>query len=212
MKRIAGIICVIGMLLLTGCRDGVRFYDAGQGAEPEQPADAGQMEPEHPEPEQTESGQKEDIPLEAEKIWVDVCGEVQKPGVYCLEPGSRVFEAVSAAGGLTDAAEARSLNQAELLQDGQKIVVLNREEAKARREAKQSGQDSDNGENTGLVNLNTASKSELMSLPGIGEVKAQAIITYRESHGKFNSIEEIKQIDGIKDSVFEKIRDKIRVQ
>lgn len=144
--------------------------------------------------------------------YVHICGEVVSPGVYELEEGSRVFQAVEKAGGFTDKAAAESLNMAERINDGMKIVVLNKEEAEA---AKIRGDffSSEEASETGnsKVNLNTAAKEELMTLRGIGEAKADDIIRYRESHGGFKTIEDIMKISGIKEAAFQKIKENITV-
>lgn len=143
-----------------------------------------------------------------ESVCVYVCGAVNAPGVYELPAGSRIYEALEAAGGLQEGADEKSLNQAELLQDGQQITVYTLEETEAGRGGPASEEPA--GENE-KVNLNTAGKELLMSLPGIGEAKAEAILNYREKNGKFSEIEELKNIEGIKEKVFEKIRDLIKV-
>lgn len=140
-------------------------------------------------------------------IFVHVCGEVQRPGVYELPFGSRVYEALEAAGGMTEAASLSCLNQAEKVSDGQQIYVLSEEEAMTV-QTKESG--TSQGED-GKISLNTASKDELMTLTGIGEVKAEAIIRYREDKGGFTSIEELKEIEGIKEGVFNKVKDQIKI-
>ncbi|WP_124064815.1 helix-hairpin-helix domain-containing protein [Clostridium sp. E02] len=134
--------------------------------------------------------------------YVHICGEVVSPGVYELEEGSRVFQAVEQAGGLTEQAAADSLNMAESVRDGMKILVPNKEEVKIQFE--------EVGENH-QVNINTAGKEELMTLRGIGESKALDIIRFRESRGSFHSIEDIKKISGIKEAAFQKIKDDITV-
>lgn len=149
----------------------------------------------------------EDSPEEASVIWVYVCGAVCDPGVYELEAHSRVYEAIEAAGGMTETAASSYLNQAEQLSDGQKIYVPSEDEAAW-------GQGVNSGEQTvgdGKIDINAATKEELMSLNGIGEVRAQAIIDYREKHGGFNSVEELKEVEGIKDGVFNKLKDLIKV-
>lgn len=139
-----------------------------------------------------------------EKIYVHVCGAVKNPGVYELEAGSRIYEVLELAGGITDDAVENSMNQAEILSDGQQIYVASEADVK-RMEA-------ENGvKNDGKVNINQASKEELMTLPGIGEAKAELIIRYREDTGNFNSIEEIMEIEGIKEGVFRKIENQITV-
>ena len=137
-------------------------------------------------------------------IFVHVCGEVLNPGVYELPEGSRIVDAVNAAGGLSEDASEESVNLAEVVTDGMQVVIPNRAEAEAA--AKQMAESA-----AGLVNLNTATKAQLMELPGIGESKAEDIIHYRETVGGFRTIEEIMQVPGIKDAGFRKIKDRIAV-
>ena len=139
---------------------------------------------------------------ETAECYVHVCGEVRAPGVYLLPEGSRIFEAVEAAGGFTEEASESSLNLAAVIADGMKITVPGQEEVRNR---------SENGGSGGLVNLNTSAKDELMTLPGIGASRADDIIRYRERSGGFGSVEEIMNIPGIKNAVFEKIKDRITV-
>lgn len=136
------------------------------------------------------------------KCFVQVSGAVNSPGVYELSGEPRIFHAILMAGGLREDADVSSLNQAERISDGQKIVIKTRDEAAM--EAAVSAND-------GKVNINTADAKTLMTLPGIGESKANSIIKYRESKGSFNSIEDIKNISGIKDGVYNKIADSIKV-
>ncbi len=146
-------------------------------------------------------------------FYVHICGEVISPGVYELKEGSRVFQAIEKAGGVTDQAAAEYLNMAEQVKDGMKIVVPGKEEveaAKARGEISLQADASLNVQKT-KVNLNTATKEELMTLRGVGEAKAADIIKYRESHGGFQKIEDIMKISGIKDAAFQKIKDDITV-
>lgn len=160
--------------------------------------------------EETKNQQK----TEPETIVVYVCGEVQKEGVVTLPVGSRIYQAIEMAGGVTEEAEASWLNLAEVLTDGVRIYVPGKEEVSEGKLAIPEGTGNSTGiseASDGLVNLNQASKEELMTLPGIGEAKAEAILQYRTEHGTFSSIDEIKNISGIKDGVFEKIKDKITV-
>lgn len=150
-----------------------------------------------------------------EMVQVYICGAVAAPGVYTLPGGSRVVQAVEAAGGFLPDAEEKILNLARKIEDGEQITVWTREEAEkmGSTEALQSntggGTEPDSG--SGKVNLNTAGKEELMTLSGIGESRAEAIIAYREANGPFGSVEEIMNIEGIKEKMFEKIRGSIEV-
>lgn len=138
------------------------------------------------------------------KIYVHICGEVNNPGVYELTEGSRIFEAVEAAGGFTEEAAQASLNLAQVISDEEQIVILTQDEAeeKARLEREQAA---------GIVNLNTASKEQLMTLTGIGESRAEDILRYRQESGGFQAIEEIMNVPGIKESAYLKIKDSITV-
>ena len=138
---------------------------------------------------------------EADMIYVHICGQVNSPGVVCLLAGARVYEAIDAAGGLTAEAFCGAVNQAEVLYDGQMVYIP------AVGEEYTMPQETGDG----LVNINTATVEELMTLPGIGESRAEDIVTYRESVGDFQVIEDIMQVSGIKDSAFSKIKDYIKV-
>ncbi len=144
-----------------------------------------------------------------ENIFVYVCGAVQKPGVYEFLPGQRICDAIEAAGGLSEQAAGDSLNQAEVLSDGQMLRVLTTEEAAAA--TVQPGQETAESSRDGRVDINTANASALMSLPGIGQSKADAIIAYRNEHGAFKAPEELMNISGIKEGVYQKIKDSIKV-
>ncbi len=139
--------------------------------------------------------------------YVHICGEVVFPGVYQLSKESRVFEAVEKAGGFTQQASPEYLNMAQQIEDGMKIVVLSRDEAKtaADQALKETGQKGSK------INLNTAPKEELMTLRGIGEARAEDIIKYRDSHGAFKKIDDIMNVSGIKDAAFQKIKDDITI-
>ncbi len=136
----------------------------------------------------------------ADSIFVYVCGAVEQEGVYELSLGSRVYEAIQMAGGFSETAAVSQINQAEILEDEMKIYVPTIDEAATMQE-----------EEDGKTNLNTASKEELMKLSGVGEAKAQAILQYREEHGRFQSVEEIMNIPGIKQGLFEKIKHDIKI-
>ena len=150
-----------------------------------------------------------------ETVQVYICGAVASPGVYTLPGGSRVVQAVEAAGGFLPDAEEKILNLARKIEDGEQITVWTREEAKEldgteTRQQNAAGK-TENDSGSGKVNLNTAGKEDLMTLPGIGESRADAIIAYRESNGPFGTVEEIMNIEGIKEKMFEKIRGSIEV-
>lgn len=151
----------------------------------------------------------------SEKIVVYVCGAVNQAGVYELSEESRVCDAVNAAGGMSPDAAADNINLATIISDGAKIrVPFNGEELQDKDVAYEgvSEENATSGSDTGKVNINTATKEELMTLSGIGEAKAASIISYRESNGGFSDIGQLKEIEGIKDGVYNKIKDNICVK
>jgi len=151
------------------------------------------------------------------QVYIYVCGAVELPGVYSLKQGSRLYEAVELAGGLTADADENCLNMARQITDGEQVVILTQEEATARKEAGTyaypSGEVPQEAatQGSGLVNINTATAAELTTVSGIGASRAQAIVDYREKNGSFGSIDDIKKVDGIKDGLFSKIKDKITI-
>ena len=149
------------------------------------------------------------VPSEDRKAFVHVCGEVNSPGVYELPDGSRIFEAIEAAGGFTGEAYQPSINLADKVSDGQQVLVPTKEEAASM--PVQIPDQVPTSNETGLVNINRADVTELQKLSGIGEAKAQEILQYRESKGQFNSIEEIKNVNGIGAKLYEKIKENITV-
>lgn len=166
---------------------------------------------------------------EAKTLVVHICGAVSAPGVYELPAGSRIIDAVEAGGGFLPEAEEACCNLAEEIVDGCQIYIMTKTESCAdgqteKKAGIQTSPDSDmqttdrnvRSNNApalenGLVNLNTADVAALMTLPGIGESRAKAIISYREQHGAFAQIEDIMKISGIKQAAFSKIKDKITV-
>ena len=132
------------------------------------------------------------------------------------QAGSRLYQAVEEAGGLTANAQAEAVNLARILADSEQIYIPNISESIDQIENETQNVISSaavvpSASSDGLLNINQASESELMQLPGIGQVKAAAIVTYRNSNGPFSSIEEIKNVPGIKEAAFEKIKGMITV-
>ena len=148
-------------------------------------------------------------------IFVHVCGQVNAPAVYEFEKGARVVEAIEKAGGFMENAATDYLNLAKVLTDGEKIYVPDKEEALGLNPVNvdtAQGNVADAKDTNTKVNINTASKEELLSLKGIGDSRAQDIINYRTENGKFAAIEDIMKVPGIKQGAFNKIKDNIRVE
>lgn len=247
MKRrfkTAGGIFVLVFCILSGCqRKGqgdllLPVYESGpEGQAPEQSSDETKESPGNAG--STESGRAGAIreadgdngpgesagadkghPAEDKDLVVHICGAVSRPGVYQMEAGSRIYQAVEMAGGFGRDAAQDYLNQADVLTDGMKVYVPTNEEVEALGE-ENSWKDS-GGVSTGnpeadlqdspLVNINTAGEELLCSLPGVGESKAKSIMAYREKNGPYRKIEDIMNVEGIKDGLFNKIKDSITVQ
>ena len=155
---------------------------------------------------------------EKETIIVHITGEVKNWGVIELEKGARVIDAVNKAGGFTEEADIEDVNLAYTLSDGVKIYIPSKnKESDIKYITEESGNNVVTEENkveekkNVLVNINVATQTELESLPGIGPSTALKIISYREEQGNFTCIEDIKNVSGIGDSKFEKIKELICV-
>ena len=151
----------------------------------------------------------------AEPLTVHITGAVALPGVYPLPVGSRVKDAVEAAGGLLPEAQAASINLAAPLQDGTRIYIpsIIPGEEQTQDGTGAGNPDQPNGNLPGKpININTASQAELDSLPGIGPTLAGRIIAYRQEHGLFKTIEDIQDVSGIGPGIFGKIKDLISVE
>lgn len=199
------LICILG--LFTGCgKEEPTFLPAEEEQETEERiyADAAGEQA-------AGSGKAENQWKEPDSIFVYVCGAVNKPGVYELSCTARAFEAIEKAGGFSTEAYEEALNLAKPLEDGEKLTVPTKEEWEQAEQAEEA-LTAENEKQDGLVNINTASKEELCTLPGVGSSRAESIIAYREENGSFSAIEDIKNVTGIKEGLFSKIKDKIKVK
>lgn len=154
---------------------------------------------------ETDTGKKEE-----QECAVYVSGAVKHPGVYRYYGTARVCDAIEAVGGLLKSADRDSVNLARILNDGEQITVLTK--AQAKKKAAQSVSGTDTGrEQTELIDINKASLDELMTLPGIGQAKANLILNYRSENGLFAKKEDLMKISGIKEGVYNKIKDLITI-
>ncbi len=178
---------------------------------------------------------KEETIEKVEEYMVDIKGEVNNPGIYKLKKGSRVIDVVGEAGGLTESADTSVINLSKKITDEMVIIIYSRQEVENWVATKQQeeylqkkclleeeGQvendacieektEPEEKQPSTMVNINTATKEELMTLPGIGETKAEAIISYRKKT-PFQKIEDLKNVSGIGDSTFEEIKSNITVE
>ncbi|QDS34951.1 helix-hairpin-helix domain-containing protein [Brevibacillus brevis] len=148
-------------------------------------------------------------------LYVDVKGQVKNPGLYPFEPGTRVANAIEKAGGALPNADLVQINLAAPLTDGAALVIPAKGTTAPVSTSIGLVQSATSGSTTGAssaINLNTATVEELMSLPGIGEARAKAIVDYRTKQGPFRSADDLKQIEGIGEKMFARIKDRLVVQ
>lgn len=160
---------------------------------------------------------------EKQKIVVHISGNVVNPGVISLEEGSRIIDAINNAGGLTSEADITKINLAYILEDAQKIyipskndeentVYVSKESGDNGVVTSSSGKEESQKEEKLMININTANKEEFEKLPGIGSSIATRIVDYRKENGKFNTIEDIKNVSGIGEAKFNNIKSYICVK
>lgn len=202
------ILLALGALLLLGLF--LRFALPARDASMIQDAN-----PEGTYPKNEGGAQEEDsggpLPLEEveEVIIVHITGAVANPGVYTLAEGSRVFQVVEMAGGSLDGADLERINLAQPLYDGQPVFVPSLDDREI--SPPDGGQSPAGHPSAAKININTAGKAQLETLPGIGSVKAQNILSYREKNGPFKSIEELINVNGIGEKILEGMRDHITI-
>ena len=197
--KAAALPLVIGLAVIF-------FWFYGAGEEPELKDSAVQ-----PDEELSETAEQSPDGGATGEIFVDIDGAVNKPGVYKVSEGTRLFQVIELAGGLTDDASTQSLNRAEAVYDGQKITVYSSDTEGYSQDDTGGGVPAENGITGGKVNINTADSVTLQTIPGIGPSKAARIIEYRDSQGRFKKIDDIKNVTGIGDMTFENIKDYITV-
>lgn len=184
------------------------------------------------EPEVIVEKKEEKEEVKDDKVLVDVKGEIKTPGVYELKANNTVIDAINKAGGLTNQSDTSNINLSKKLEDEMVIIVYSKSEIKKMNEedkiecppcnnacinaedekAKLDSDKTETQDTTSVkININKATSEQLQTLDGIGEAKAKAIIEYRDKNGEFKQIEDIKNVSGIGESIYEKIKDKITV-
>lgn len=191
-KKMAALCSLVLCILLTACGHGAEgtffFSEEGGGV----PGVQGSM-----------AADGAAVPSDGERqavVCVYVCGAVRRPGLVELPEGSRVNDALEAAGGFAEDASREHVNLAAKVADGEKLFFPNREEVASAEE-----------KDDGLIDINTATAEELCTLPGIGAARAADVIRYREREGAFETCEDIMKVSGIKKNVYDKIKDRIKV-
>lgn len=150
---------------------------------------------------------------EGQLVTVDVKGAVKKPGVYQLQSNSRVHDALEKAGGLTDEADLKSVNQAQKLSDEAVVYVakVGENAVEVTTSAPASATSGTGQAKSALVNLNTATEADFQTISGIGQKRAQDIIAYREANGRFKSVDDLKNVSGIGAKTLEKLKEYVTV-
>ena len=213
--RKMAVICLIGMVLFAG-------FSLFKGSSDAQ-ADAGSDASGDAKATESTDDYTGNRSLSDGTIFVDIGGAVKTPMLAELPDGSRVDDAIKAAGGLRQEADMSSINRAEFLLDGQKVyipslpmdedgnVIESASSGGSSSGDSSAGTSSGGGTASGKVNINTADSEQLQTLNGVGPATAQKIIDYRQSNGSFTSVEDIKNVSGIGDKTFEKLKDSITI-
>lgn len=210
--RMAGLIIVVGLSILFFWIHGdSRTHVIGE-ADADTDNQAGYYGSDAPSDQEDSSETSQSAPVSPSVAYVDLSGEVNKPGVYKVTTDTRLFEVIDMAGGLTENADPNSLNRAEKVTDGEKIIVLSYDETADGHSSSSSVSAYDTTSDKGdKININTADSSELQTIPGIGPSKAQSIIDYREQNGYFSATEDIMDVTGIGQKTYASIKDYIVV-
>lgn len=205
MKNKKKIGCLLGLvcLVLCACSRDTDIYLEEYG---ENTQEAESAATESKTTEETEA----DDAVQNNVCYVYICGAVERPGVYAMMEGSRIYEVIDVAGGMTEEADDTMVNQAEPVTDGMMIRIYTKDEAKEM-EAEADGMAEGDAASDGKVNINSAGVAELMTLPGIGSAKAEAIVSYREEYGDFSGIEDLMNVPGIKEGTFRQMKEHIKV-
>ena len=197
-KTLVKILSIAAILLLAVI---LRIHGANKADITVETADAAATEV-------SDTSGSDDGPSSSDRlIYVDLGGAVAKPGVYKVTPDTRLYMVIEMAGGLTEDADTNSVNQASFVEDGEKILIPSKGDPAFSASAEQTGA-APASDTAGLVNINLASKDELMTLNGIGEVMAERIIEYR-TNNRFKNKEDIMSVKGIGSGIYEKIKDSI---
>ena len=228
------LLLLAGVFLLSGCgnESGEELFRSEEGDTLWVEGDVSQkQEEESPEngldaaQENLDETALEELEEESKRCYVYVCGAITSPGVYEVKPDTRICEVIQLAGGLTAEAEITCINQALAVYDGLMLNIptitqwqngeftldengFPLQVPKAEQNAEENQESSIED---GKVDLNKATVEQLCTLPGVGVSRAESIVAYREEHGAFQKIEDIKNVTGIKDGLFEKIKEKIKV-
>ena len=166
-------------------------------------------------------GENENVENQDEEIVIHIAGEIKNPGIVRTKQGARIADIIEQAGGLNQDADITNINLAYIVEDGQKIIIPSKtaenkqeinEEITEEEIINQESANDISKTNTKTININKATTEELQQLQGIGEATAQKIIEYRKKNGNFKQIEDLKNVQGIGDTKFNAIKDKVKIK
>ena len=200
-------ICIVTILLVVFA--GIKFFSGGYNELNKNNNEDIFVEENSSSTEEIEKEKSENVELKDKNIVVEIKGEVKRPDVYSMSEDSIIKDLIESAGGVTEEADLSDINRAKKLQNHELIYIKNKNEQNTI--AAFEGTAQINADQSSKVNINTATAEELKTLKGIGDAKAENIIQYREMNGGFKEISDITNVDGIGESMFEKIKDKIEV-
>ena len=207
----AVIVIVIAAVLLFGPKGEKDNNSLKDGKESSQKAVAEEQLENEKDKEAEKTAEKKYTEAHNERMYADISGCVVNPGIYSINRDTRLFELIASAGGLTEEADYNGFNQAEIVEDGDKIIIPSKADMEAGITSgytvnQESGIDKD-----GKININTAGLEQLDEIPGVGPSTAERIIAYREENGRFHHIEDLMNISGIGPKTFDKMKESITV-
>lgn len=210
-------VMLIIIMTVGNCSNKTQKYEiaGGTAAEEDEVFEASEGEEPEASTQKEPSAENIEIADEQKNIFVDIAGEVKMPSVVEIGEDERLQKAVEMAGGLTDGADRNAVNLAQKLVDGAQYIIPSKGEkliVNYQEGSKPSGESAAGQDESGKININTASKEELMELNGIGEVISQRILDYRDENGKFESIENLRDVSGIGDKKFSDIKNDVCVE
>ena len=207
----AVIILVIAAVLIFGPKGEKDTNSLKEGKESKQKAVAEEQVKKEKEPAPEKTAEKKYTEADNVRRYADISGCVVNPGIYSINRNTRLFELIASAGGLTEDADYNGFNQAEIVEDGDKIIIPSKTDTDAGIEGGYTVNPNAGIDKDGKININTAGPEQLDEIPGVGPSTAERIIAYREENGRFHHIEDLMNISGIGPKTFDKMKDRITV-
>lgn len=205
------IIVVIAAVLIFGPKGEKNNNSLGNGKESRQKAVSEEQVKNDKETEAEKPAEKKYEEADNIRRYADISGCVVNPGIYSINRNTRLFELIASAGGLTEEADYNGFNQAEIVEDGDKIIIPSKADMENDNAGGYTVNQAAGIDKEGKININTAGPEQLDEIPGVGPSTAERIIAYREENGRFHHIEDLMNISGIGPKTFDKMKDSITV-